>query len=79
MYDKEQNLRFGQQDTSNYDDFSVNPADFDTYNDYAAAKVEELPDHLVILLPTPGGQETLLAVQVIWLNDFLSDKKKLFA
>jgi hypothetical protein len=57
--------------------FGANPEDFKTYNEFVAAKIEELPDHLVMLLPSEGGEETLQMVQVIWINDFWKSKKNL--
>ena len=57
--------------------FGANPEDFKTYNEFVAAKIEELPDHLVMLLPSEGGEETLQMVQVVWINDFWKSKKNL--
>jgi len=56
---------------------STEPEDFKTYNDFVEAKVKDLPDYLVILLPTDGGPETLQMVQIVWINDFWKSRKKL--
>ena len=53
------------------------PEDFKTYNEFVEAKIKELPDHLIMLLPTEGGEETLHAVQIIWINEFWRSRKKL--
>jgi hypothetical protein len=51
--------------------------DFKCYSDYVEAKVQELPDYLVILLPSDGGPQTLYMVQMDWLNDFWKSRKNL--
>ena len=56
---------------------SPKPEDFKSYNEFVAANVEDLPEHLIILLPYDGGSLALQVLQLTWLNDFWKGQKNL--
>ena len=67
----------GETSKFKYNIFETAPEDFKTYNEFVAAKIKELPDHLIMMLPSEGGEETLQVVQILWINDFWQSRKNL--
>ena len=56
---------------------SVLPEDFTFLNEYVAAKIEQIPDQLITLVPYDQGEKTLNLIQNIWIRDFWESRKKL--
>ncbi len=53
------------------------PSQFDTYNDFVEAQVEEIPEYLLVLLPYSDGEYAFKKIQLEWIWDFWGSRKKL--
>ena len=60
-----------------YIDELLDPAEYKTYNEFVAANIVAMPDHLMMLLPYSGGESALAALQTAWMKEYWEGKKNL--
>jgi hypothetical protein len=54
----------------------VDVTSFNCYNEYAAAKVEEMSDFVVALLQYDDAYDALQIAQISWITEFYKKRKR---
>jgi len=71
MYDRD-DIRYFQEIL----DVEVRAEGYRSYNDFIEAKIDAIPEHLLFLFSTVGGEQTLLSIQTAWIQEFWENKNK---
>ena len=54
----------------------IDPVNFASYNDFAAAKVTELSDMVILLLQYEDSDDAFMIAQYTWIQEYYNSRKK---